>query len=257
MTIATFNANSIRVRLPIILDWLAEHEPDVLAIQETKCEDHKFPLADIEDSGYHAVFAGQKSYNGVAILSREPAQQVRSGFDDPMWPDDKRILCATIGGVRVINTYVPNGNKVGNEKWIYKMGWLERFRGLLASELQAYADVVWLGDINIAPKPEDVYNSARVLGGVGHHPDEFVRLESILNLGMEDMFRRFTPDGGHFTYWDFFISRGVERNLGWRIDHIYANPSMAGRAVRCEIDRAPRLLESPSDHTFVVVEFED
>lgn len=255
MTIATFNANSIRVRMPIILDWLAEHEPDVLAIQETKCEDDKFPLSDIEDAGYHAAFAGQKSYNGVAILSREPAQQVRFGFDDPMWPDDKRVMCASVGGVRVINTYVPNGNKVGNEKWTYKMGWLERFRGLLAVELQSHANVVWVGDINIAPKPEDVYDSPRLLGGVGHHPDEFTRLDAITALGVQDLFRKFTPGGGHFTYWDFFIPRAVERGLGWRIDHIYANPTMAARATRCEIDLEPRKLERPSDHTFVVVEF--
>lgn len=255
MTIATFNANSIRVRMPIILDWLAEHEPDVLAIQETKCEDDKFPLSDIEDAGYHAAFAGQKSYNGVAILSREPAQQVRFGFDDPMWPDDKRVMCASVGGVRIINTYVPNGNKVGNEKWTYKMGWLERFRGLLAVELQTHADVVWVGDINIAPKPEDVYDSPRQLGGVGHHPDEFIRLDAITALGMEDLFRKFTPGGGHFTYWDFFIPRAVDRGLGWRIDHIYGNPTMAARATRCEIDLEPRKLERPSDHTFVVVEF--
>jgi len=255
MTIATFNANSIRVRMPIILDWLAEHEPDVLAIQETKCEDDKFPLSDIEDAGYHAAFTGQKSYNGVAILSREPAQQVRFGFDDPMWPDDKRVMCASVGGVRIINTYVPNGNKVGNEKWAYKMGWLERFRGLLAVELQTHADVVWVGDINIAPKPEDVYDSPKLLGGVGHHPDEFTRLDAITALGMEDLFRKFTPGGGYFTYWDFFIPRAVERGLGWRIDHIYANPTMAARATRCEIDLEPRKLERPSDHTFVVVEF--
>lgn len=255
MTIATFNANSIRVRMPIILDWLAEHEPDVLAIQETKCEDDKFPLSDIEDAGYHAAFTGQKSYNGVAILSREPAQQVRFGFDDPMWPDDKRVMCASVGGVRVINTYVPNGNKVGNEKWTYKMGWLERFRGLLAMELQSHANLVWVGDINIAPKPEDVYDSPKLLGGVGHHPDEFTRLDAITALGVEDLFRKFTAGGGHFTYWDFFIPRAVERGLGWRIDHIYANPTMAARAMRCEIDLEPRRLERPSDHTFVVVEF--
>lgn len=255
MKIATFNANSIRVRLSIVVDWLLENDVDVLAIQETKCEDAKFPVEEIEDAGYQAIFDGQKSYNGVAILSRYPITDVQKGFPDPLMPDDKRILAATVNGYRIINTYVPNGNTVGSEKFAYKLKWLESFVPYLKSEIARNGDVLWMGDINIALHPEDVYDSVKVSGGVGHHPDEFSRLQSLIDLGLTDLFRKYESGGGHYTFWEFMIPRAVERGIGWRIDHIYATPGLSERCQSCLIDKGPRLLERPSDHTFVLAEF--
>lgn len=255
MKIATFNANSIRVRLPILQDWIATHEPDVLAIQETKCEDGKFPASDFEDMGYHVVFSGQKTYNGVALICRSVPQNVTMGFPDPVAVDDKRIIAATVDGVRIINTYVPNGTKVGTEKFTYKLEWLDKFEGYLSAELAANPNLVWLGDINIAPTRDDVFDPVRTFGGVGFHPEELSRLQKLIDLGMVDLFRKFTPEGnGHYTFWEFVIPRSVERNLGWRIDHIYASPALATKAESCVIDKEPRRLPQPSDHTFVVAE---
>lgn len=256
MKVATFNANSIRIRLEIILEWLTENDIDVLAIQETKCEDALFPEDAIQDAGYHAAFHGQKSYNGVATLSREPIRNVQMGFGDPTMPEDCRILVADVGPLRILNTYVPNGTKVGSEKWDYKMKWLEAFRGFAAKQFQANPNTVWLGDINVARHPEDVYDSKKVLNGVGHHPDEFKRLDAILEIGLVDLFRKFTAEGGHFTYWEFVVPNSVARNVGWRIDHIYTLPGLADKCTSCTIDKGPRLLERPSDHTFVVAEFD-
>lgn len=253
--IATFNANSIRVRLEIVLDWLAHHQPDVLAIQETKVEDDKFPHEAFEESGYNVAFHGQKTYNGVAIASLHPIQNVRTGFGDPAFAEDCRVMLAEVDGVTIVNTYVPNGTSVGSEKFAYKLAWLKRFRQLCDARLSQAAPVVWLGDINIAPEPDDVYDSPKLLGGVGHHPSEFAALKEVAEWGWVDCFRKFTQGPGHYTYWDFVIPNSVKRGLGWRIDHIYASPTYAGKCVGCTIDLAPRLLDRPSDHTFVIAEF--
>lgn len=256
MKIATFNAASIRARLPLTLEWLAENEVDVLAVQETKVEDDKFPVADFEDLGYQVALHGQKSWNGVCLLSRSPMTNIRIGFEDDLMPTDARIISAEIDGIQVVNTYVPNGNTVGSEKWIYKMAWLERFARLLKERYRPDDPVIWLGDINVARHPIDVFDSAKVYGGVGHHPDEFSRLDAILDFGLADMFRKFNQEAGQFTFWDFVVPNGFKRNIGWRIDHIYAPPSLAERCEACWIDKDARTLERPSDHTFVVAEFD-
>ncbi len=255
MKIATYNAASVRARLPLLVEWLAENEPDVLAIQETKVEDDKFPRDEFEELGYEIAVHGQKSWNGVALLSRIPLTNVRAGFGDELMPVDARIISASIAGMQIINTYVPNGNTVGSDKWDYKLKWLERFYRFVREDFDLNRPLVWLGDINVAPNPEDVYDSPRLLNGVGHHPDEFVRLAKILELGFTDLFRLYEPGGSHYTFWDFTIPNGVKRNLGWRIDHIYANSIAAQRCTRCWIDRDARLLERPSDHTFVLADF--
>jgi exodeoxyribonuclease-3 len=254
--VATFNAASIRARLPLVIDWLVTHEPDLLAVQETKVEDSKFPHDDFEDIGYLRAIHGQKSWNGVAIFTRVPLTQVRMGFGDETMPNDCRILTASLNGVTVVNTYVPNGNTVGSEKWVYKMQWLDRFRPYLDSIARPTDPLIWLGDINIAPKPEDVYDSKKVFGGVGHHPDEFSRLDRIVDFGLTDVFRKHHPEGGHFTYWDFTMPRSVDRNIGWRIDHIYATEATAAKCTACWIDVDARKQERPSDHTFVVADFD-
>jgi len=254
--VATYNAASVRARLPIILEWLAENEPDVLAIQETKVEDHKFPLSDFEELGYHVALNGQKSWNGVALLSRSPIMDTRSGFGDELWPNDARIVSGEIDGVTIINTYVPNGSEVGSEKFAYKLKWLERFGQYLRQHFSPEQPLIWLGDINIAPTPADVYDSKRFYGGVGHNPEEFSRLARIVEFGLVDVFRRLHGDAGLYTYWDFVIPRSLERNLGWRIDHIYATAPVADRLRTCEIDKGARGLPRPSDHTFVYADFD-
>lgn len=255
MKIATYNVNSIRQRLPIVLDWLAENEPDVLAIQETKVDDPKFPLEELEAEGWNVVFHGQKGFNGVATISREPSETNRLGFEDPVMPEDARLLTSQIGALTIINTYVPNGTAIGTDKFDYKLRWLARFRQMIAERYRPTDLVAWLGDINIAPTPDDVYDSRSKYGKVGHHPDEFRALEAIRAWGWEDCFRKFTPGPGHYTYWDYYIIPAFERNQGWRIDHIYASPALAGLCTACEIDRGPRGLVKPSDHTPVWAEF--
>ncbi len=252
MVIATFNAASVRARLPILVEWLAEHEPDLVAIQETKVEDHKFPLVDFEEVGYHAELNGQKSWNGVAILTKSPVSKVVKGFADDAFPEDARILTCEYQGITFINTYVPNGNTVGSEKWDYKLKWLARFKQMLQERYSPEQPLVWLGDINIAPTPDDVYNSPKMLGGVGHHPDEFALLSSIKSWGLTDLFREKTEGPGHYTFWDFQIPRSVHNNLGWRIDHIYATEPVAKLCTECWVDIEPRKMERPSDHTFVL-----
>lgn len=242
--------------MPLILDWLAVNEPDVLAIQETKVEDSKFPVSEFEDLGYHASLHGQKSWNGVATLTRSPATAECRGFMDDLFPNDARILTCQVDGIRIVNTYVPNGSAVGTDKFEYKLKWLERFRRFLDENFRPSEPLIWLGDINIAPKPDDVYDSKRFLGGVGHHPDEFSRLGKIVDFGLVDLFRQFEPGPGHFTYWDFVIPNSFKRNLGWRIDHIYATEPLAARTTACTIDREARIAERPSDHTFVVAELD-
>jgi exodeoxyribonuclease-3 len=256
MKIATFNAAGVRARLDRVVEWLAANEPDVLAIQETKVEDAKFPRGPFEELGYELSYHGQKSWNGVAVVSRLPISNARFGFGDELMPSDARILACEIGGVTVINTYVPNGSAVGSEKFAYKLRWLERFRLYLNQNFRPDEPLVWLGDINIAPTPDDVYDSRRMLGGVGHHPDEFARLAQIVEFGLTDLFRLHTSGPGHFTYWDFVIPRSVDRNLGWRIDHIYATEPMARHCTGVTIDLPARKMEKPSDHTFVTATFD-
>lgn len=255
MKVATFNVNSVRARLPILTEWLNKAQPDIVALQETKVEDDKFPRMELEALGYDVVFHGQKSYNGVAFLTKIAADDVQMGFCDTDWPHDCRILRATFAGVHIINTYVPNGTAVGSAKWEYKLRWLERFGDYCRDIASTQDRVIWLGDINIAPGPDDVYESARHLGGVGHHPDEFSRLDRIVDWGWTDCFRKFTHGPKHYTFWDFRIG-AFRRDLGWRIDHIYASQGIVDNCLSCVVDREPRGMERPSDHTPVIAEFQ-
>jgi exodeoxyribonuclease-3 len=254
MKIATYNAASVRARLPRLTEWLAENQPDLIAVQETKVENDKFPRAEFEEMGYHLALHGQKAWNGVAFLSKEPMTDVVTGFPDGELSEDARIIAGTFQGIRIINTYVPNGNTVGSEKWAYKMAWLEKFADYIGSIPQG-TPLIWMGDINIAPQPHDVYDSPKLLGGVCHHRDEFARLSSVLSYGLIDLFRLNEFGGGHYSYWEFTIPGAVDRGIGWRIDHIYATEDLAESCHRCFIDVPPRKLEKPSDHTFVVAEW--
>jgi len=256
MRIATYNAASVRARLPLVLDWLAVNEPDVLAIQETKVEDDKFPVSDFEDLGYHVAIHGQKAWNGVATISKSLASNIRRGFQDELFPTDARILACTIDGIEIVNTYVPNGTAIGSEKFDYKLRWMDRFRKYLDEQFSASAPLIWLGDINVAPDPKDVFDSKKFLGGVGHSPEEFVRLAKIVDFGLTDLFRKLHPEEVEYTFWDFTIPNALKRNMGWRIDHIYATSPLVEKCVTCRVDREARASERPSDHTFVIAELE-
>ena len=253
MKIATWNVNSLRVRLPHLLQWLAANQPDIVALQETKVVDEQFPQAELSAVGYHAVFAGQKTYNGVAILSKSPATEVISDIptlDDPQ----RRILAATIQGIRVVNLYVVNGSEVGSEKYAYKLDWLTKVTAWLQIQAATYPQLVVLGDFNIAPADADVHNPKTWQGKILCSEPERDALSRIQALGIADCFRLFEQTDKSFSWWDY-RGGGFRRNQGLRIDLILASAALAERCERCVIDKEPRTWEQPSDHTPVIAEF--
>lgn len=253
MKIATWNVNSLRVRLPHLLQWLAANQPDIVALQETKVVDEQFPQAELSAAGYHAVFAGQKTYNGVAILSKSPATEVISDIptlDDPQ----RRILAATIQGIRVVNLYVVNGSEVGSEKYAYKLDWLTKVTAWLQIQAATYPQLVVLGDFNIAPADADVHNPKTWQGKILCSEPERDALSRIQALGVADCFRLFEQTDKSFSWWDY-RGGGFRRNQGLRIDLILASTALAERCERCVIDKEPRTWEQPSDHTPVIAEF--
>jgi exodeoxyribonuclease III len=254
--IATFNANSIRVRLPIILDWLAQRAPDVLCVQETKVRDEEFPVQAFADAGYAAYYRGEKTYNGVALLSRVPAERVFYGFDGEGADEGTRLIGAWISGIPVVNTYVPQGTDPRSPKFNYKLDWLARLRELFSARFSPGAPLVWAGDFNIAPERNDVYDPDRLSGTIGFHPDEHRALGALRDWGFEDIFRKFNREAGQYSFWDFRLRDSVRKGLGWRIDHIWATGAVAARARDAWIDVEPRLRERPSDHTFVCAKFD-
>jgi len=254
MKIATWNVNSLRVRLPQVLDWLERESPDVLALQETKTEDGKFPLAELEAVGYRAIFSGQKTYNGVAVLSRAPSEDVVTdlpGLND----HQRRILALTVDGWRIVDLYVPNGSEVGSDKYAYKLDWLARVHDWLRSELTRYPRLVVLGDFNIAPEDRDVHDPDVWREKILCSTPERQAFQNWLSLGLEDAFRRFEQPDRSFSWWDYRMN-GFRRNLGLRIDHILVSQALAQRCRACRIDVEPRRLERPSDHAPVVAEFD-
>lgn len=253
MKIATWNVNSLRVRLPQVLDWLAREKPDLLALQETKLPDTEFPSADFEAIGYHCNFSGQKTYNGVATLSRAPATQVIKdwpGKEDPQ----RRFLATTQNGVRCINVYVPNGQEVGSEKYAYKLDWLDQLQAHLETELEKFPELVLLGDFNIAPEDRDVYDPQAWKDQVLCSQPEREAFQGLLDLGLCDAFRLFETGGNFYSWWDY-RQGAFRRNHGLRIDHILASATLVERCTTCAIDTSPRKHERPSDHTPVWAEF--
>jgi exodeoxyribonuclease-3 len=252
--IASWNVNSLRVRLQHVLDWLASEKPDVLAIQETKTKDPDFPVDTFAEAGYEAAFAGQPTYNGVAIVARHPIHSTITdldSFDD----DQRRVLGATIGSVRVLNLYVPNGQSVESEKYQYKLNWLSALRTHLESELKTHEHCIALGDFNIAPEDRDVHDPEKWRGKVLCSEPEREALDNILKLGFVDTFRLFEEGDGQFSWWDYRAA-AFRRNLGLRIDLILASKSLASACTAASIDAEPRRLERPSDHTPVFAEFD-
>ncbi len=291
MKVATWNVNSIRTRLNHIVNWLQENPVDVLCLQETKVMDESFPHQPFTDIGYHTYISGQKSYNGVALLSREPLTNVSTGFAPLLGEaaidldEQKRVITGTLDGIRIVNLYVPNGSSVGSEKYAYKLRWLAALRDYvqrlgemgveepgsqeagkqaavephtsplspLPSLLSPPSSLLLCGDFNIALDDIDIHDSTGREKMVMATDLERQALQAVLVLGFADVFRKFTTEGGNFSWWDY-RSAAFRRNLGWRIDHIYLTPALYERAIACTIDPAPRQLEQPSDHTPVWVE---
>ena len=251
MKIATWNVNSLNVRLPHLLSWLAEAAPDVVGLQELKCEDAKFPIDAIRNAGYEAVFAGQKTYNGVAILARTAITEVQRGipgYDDPQ----QRVIAATVDGVRIVNAYFPNGQAPGSEKFVYKLDWLEHLTVWLQHELASFPQLCLIGDYNIAPTDADAHPDWKEEIHVS--PPERAAFAALEALGLNDVFRKFEQPEKNFSWWDYRMN-AFRRNFGLRIDHVLASAILTERCTACTIDKSTRGLERPSDHAPVIATF--
>ncbi|MEM7430552.1 MAG: exodeoxyribonuclease III [Pseudomonadota bacterium] len=254
MKIATWNVNSMKVRLPHVLEWLSAHQPDVLVLQEIKQVTEAFPTDELAEIGYQSVANGQKTYNGVAIISKsEPTDPVLEfpNFDDRQ----RRVLAATIDGVRVVDLYIPNGSEVGSEKYAYKLDWLATLKTFLAEELKQHEKLVVLGDFNIAPADEDVYDAEKWGEGILCSPKERAALADLVDLGLTDVFRKFDQPESTFSWWDYRAA-GFRRNAGLRIDLILASKALSAICSASYVDKEPRAWERPSDHTPVIAEFD-
>ena len=260
MRIATWNVNSVRTRLEQVLAWLAAERPEVLCLQETKVADELFPLAPFRALGYEAAISGQKAYNGVAILSRLPIEDVRVGFaallpDDPEAPglgEQKRVISAQIAGLRVLNLYVPNGSSLRSEKYAYKLEWLACLKRYLDAQDTQGEPLVMVGDFNIALEARDIHDPARLNGGIMASEPERQALQAALGERLEDGFRLFEPESGHWSWWDYRTA-GWETGRGWRIDHIYLDAELRDQALGCTIDAPMRGNPQPSDHAPVII----
>ena len=253
MRLATWNVNSLKVRLPHVLDWLATADCDVLCLQETKLTDDKFPAAELESAGYQVCFSGQKTYNGVAILSRLPMHDVVR--DIPGYADmQKRVIAATIGGVRIVCAYIPNGQSLDSDKYHYKLEWLDALQAYIRTLIDTHAQVALLGDYNIAPEDRDVHDPAVWKDQVLVSPAERTHFQRLLDQGFSDCFRMFEQPAKSYSWWDYRML-GFRRNAGLRIDHILASSALAAACTACGIDKEPRRRVQPSDHTPVVADF--
>ncbi len=254
MKIASWNVNSLKVRLPQVLDWLAEQRPDILAMQETKLTDENFPAEEIRAAGYEVVYAGQKTYNGVAIVSRAAGRDIvrdLPGLDDPQ----RRLLGATFGDVRVLDVYIPNGQEVGSDKYAYKLDWLEKLRAYVAEQLRQYPRLILLGDYNIAPDDRDVHDPEAWREQILCSTPERAAFKALVGTGLHDSFRLFPQAEKVFSWWDYRAA-GFRRNAGLRIDHVLISDALTDRCRAAYIDSAPRRLERPSDHAPAVAEFD-
>ena len=255
MKIASFNVNSLRVRLPVVLGWLSQQQPDVLCVQETKVQDVDFPADAFEQTGYKYVFKGQKSYNGVAIFSKSESKKVEFGFKDEPF-DGPRLIKAEINGIAIVNTYVPQGYSQDSEKFEYKLEWFNRLLAFFKKNFKPADAVVWVGDLNVAPEPIDVYDPEALSGHVCFCPEVTRALYEVMEWGFVDVFKMHCKEPGQYTFWDYRMRGAFSRNLGWRLDHIMATKPLAEKCTACYIDKAPRTTERPSDHTPIVAEFD-
>jgi exodeoxyribonuclease-3 len=255
MKIAAWNVNSLKVRLPQLLDWLESSQPDVVCLQETKLEDHNFPRAEIEAAGYQVAFSGQKTYNGVALLAREMPADIVCG--NPHFPDpQKRLITATVRGIRIVCAYIPNGQAIGSDKYEYKLAWLAALTPWLKEQLATSPQLVLAGDFNIAPEDRDVHNPAAWAGQILCSEPERTAFQHLLELGLKDSFRLFEQPEKSFSWWDYRML-GFQKNQGLRIDHILLSDPLAARCTAAGIDREMRKRERPSDHAPVSATLSD
>ena len=246
MKIAAWNVNSLKVRLPHLLDWLADQQPDALCLQELKLEDQNFPRSEIESAGYQVAFFGQKTYNGVALLARQPISDVT--FGNPHFPDEqKRLIAGTIGDTRIICAYMPNGQAVGSDKYEYKLLWLDALAVWIAEELAVHPKLALCGDYNIAPDDRDVHNPQAWAGMILCSEPERAAFQRLLDLGLKDSFRLFEQPEKTYSWWDYRML-GFQKNQGLRIDHVLLSQALSEKCTAAGVDRAPRKLERPSDH---------
>jgi exodeoxyribonuclease III len=255
MKIATFNVNSIRRRLPLVLDWAGKHQPDVMCLQETKVPDEDFPAAAIREAGYHVTFRGMKGYNGVATLTRDEPERVVHGLHEGPDNEDFRILQVVTGGIPIVNSYVPQGFRINTDKYVYKLEWFQRIRRYFREHLDPAKPAVWLGDLNVAPEPIDVYHPDRRVNDPDFHIDARTAYKETVAWGFVDVFRKLHPDRVQYTYWDYYRN-AFDHNWGWRIDHIMATEPLAAKCRAADVDLEPRRGEGASDHTVVWADFD-
>jgi exodeoxyribonuclease-3 len=254
--VASFNVNGIRARLPSLLRWLQEENPEVVCLQETKVQDSEFPREALEGLGFTCAFRGQKGFNGVAILSRELLEVLCIGLDDEGPPDEARLILVKVLGIPILNTYVPHGTDPNSERFPYKLKWFLRLRGFLDRHFRPEEPLIWVGDFNVAPEARDVYDPEGLKGSIGFHTEEHWALGEVRMWGLVDVFRLHVAEGGHYTFWDYRLRNALARGMGWRVDHIWATEAMAQRSKRAWIDKEPRRSDRPSDHTPILAEFE-
>lgn len=254
MKLASWNVNSLKVRLPHVLDWLEEHQPDILGLQETKTMDDNFPIEDIEAAGYHVAFVGQKTYNGVAVISKNKSTDIITdlpGLHDPQ----RRVLGCTVGDVRFLNLYVPNGSEVGSQKYNYKLNWLDKLASYVEKQLKQHENLIVAGDFNIAPDDRDVHDPKAWHEKILCSTPERKALQRLIDLGLSDTFRLFKQEEKIYSWWDYRAA-GFCRNLGLRIDLLLTSPALTKHCTASYVDNEPRKLERPSDHAPVVAEFQ-
>jgi exodeoxyribonuclease-3 len=253
MKVASFNVNGLRARLPIVIKWLKENKPDILCVQETKVQDHEFPVESFNEINYQYIFKGQKSYNGVAIFSKSDITNVSFGYkDEPK--DQPRLIKASIRDLNIVNTYIPQGFSTDSDKFKYKINWFKRLRKYFEQNFKSIDPILWVGDFNIAPEPIDVYAPQDLLGHVCYHPDVHEVLAKVMDWGFTDIFRLHCDKPEQYSFWDYRMN-AFRRNLGWRLDFIMATKPLVNKCTNCYIDKEPRKAERPSDHTPVIAEF--
>ncbi|MHC4662501.1 MAG: exodeoxyribonuclease III [Planctomycetota bacterium] len=255
--IATWNVNSVRARIGPVTKWLKEKSPDVLCMQETKVTDDKFPVEPFRDAGYHVAFHGQKSYNGVAIAGREKPRAVSTGLDVGKDKGEARLIRASVGGIDIVNTYIPQGRDIESEHYAYKLKWFARLRKFFEKHYSTRKKLLWVGDLNVAPEPIDVYKPGDKKNHVCYHEGVQKAFRKAFGWGFVDVFRKHRPEPELYSFYDYRVgARGIERKTGWRVDHILATKPLAKKSVSADIDMGPRLGPKPSDHTVLYAEFE-